>query len=53
MLELLYRLLIGHSHKWKIIDEVNCTGGGGNWTRRVCQCEHCGKIKWFDPPWWS
>ena len=48
----LFRFLITgdwHQHKWKIIETVRCRGDFGNeWTRRYCQCDHCGTIKVFD-----
>jgi hypothetical protein len=55
MIRLLKFLFTGdwHLHKWKIIanvpysykSEYSQTEG----TRRVCQCEHCGTIRNFDP----
>jgi hypothetical protein len=47
MIELLYKLFIGHNHKWKIIRQGtigNGVGGTcGNWYD--LRCEVCGDIK--------
>lgn len=37
-----------HLHKWIVIETAPCSGEDGRWTRRYCQCEHCGTIKVFD-----
>lgn len=52
MIRLLRLLLTGdwHLHKWRIIEETQYRDSlsGSEWTRRYCQCEHCGTIKVFD-----
>ena len=49
MLELLYKIFIGHNHKWVIIRETPCEDSEGfRWHRHYVQCETCGKIKIFD-----
>jgi hypothetical protein len=50
MLELLRRLLIGHAHKWEIINEisgkcVNPLGGVGPCILYTLRCTECGAIK--------
>lgn len=53
MLELLYKLFIGHAHKWKIIEsrKTNTFSFENNRipksisTTHTMQCEVCGKIK--------
>lgn len=49
MLELLYRIFIGHNHKWEIIREVGIIDDGGNrvGTKYHLQCEICGNIKYI------
>lgn len=48
MLELLYRLFIGHNHKWLQIERIVRTARRGNegigGLVFVMQCEVCGKI---------
>lgn len=53
MIKLLFWLIVGHCHKWKIIDQrpLNITSHGetiGRGERYVLQCEHCGNIKQRD-----
>ena len=48
MLELLYRLLIGHHHKWEIIESkriVKERGGIAIGSLKIVQCKICGKVK--------
>ncbi len=51
MIRLLRFLVTGdwHLHRWRVIESATCTDDfNRRWTRRYCQCEHCGKIKVFD-----
>lgn len=52
MIKLLYWLIVGHIHKWKIIQEevlnYTSTGETGVCQRYTLQCEHCGNIKTKD-----
>lgn len=49
MLKILQYIMLGHIHKWKIIESVNYefnTGfEKGNCTKYTLQCETCGKLK--------
>ena len=51
MLELLYRILIGHNHKWKTVETMVATRNSLIHDRQICigkvyicRCEICGKM---------
>lgn len=53
MLALLEFLLYGHSHIWQKFEERKMVGDygfaqNGQFTRHICRCQKCGKIKYFD-----
>lgn len=46
MIEWLQKIVIGHTHRWELIDDVVLTGGFGTKGRRhYLQCKVCGKTK--------
>ena len=49
MLKILQYIMLGHNHKWKIIESVPYTFDTGvekgNCTKYVLQCETCGNVK--------
>lgn len=48
MFEMIYRVIIGHNHKWEIVNRFDHLGEDGVlWSRFYCRCEKCGKIKEF------
>jgi len=50
MFEFIQRILIGHNHKWVIIETYKrqtYKGIVGN-VVKLMQCEHCGKLKKFE-----
>lgn len=50
MLEFLYKLFIGHVHKWKVLEETEVVSGRTNKPFKyikILQCEHCGNLKNF------
>lgn len=51
MLEFLYRIFIGHNHKWKIVEErvrASHYPGRIQGLVYVLQCEVCGNVKQKD-----
>lgn len=53
MLRLFQWLFLGHTHKWKIINQVRLNwsdgyGEEGLCTRYTLQCEICGNMKIYD-----
>ena len=52
MIEFLHRLLLGHNHKWKVIDRailydtpIPGVGQLATGKKYILQCEICGKVK--------
>jgi hypothetical protein len=50
MLEFLYKVFIGHNHKWELLQSINRTDNEGtvNGIVKVLQCSICGTIKQVD-----
>ena len=51
MLELLYRIFIGHNHTWEIIESLHrqdSSDGERGGIVKLLQCNECGKLKQFD-----
>lgn len=53
MIELLKRLLIGHTHKWVMEDIINVTGDSGDTIGKIVilRCKVCGVLKNHDIKW--
>lgn len=52
MLELLYKLFIGHIHRYDVVEEINImnTDSDSDIPKSKCyvmQCQVCGKLKQF------
>jgi len=51
MIEWLYRLIVGHNHKWVIIERLNRGKNSRGHTCgmvRILKCEVCGKLHIVD-----
>lgn len=46
MLRLLQYIITGHSHRWKVLEQVGLLGiEGSRGTRFILQCEQCGNVR--------